>query len=277
LLIMKDQGYPEESIRVVGRRLRMIDRAVDLNNPVAVKRYIHTKKSDNYKIGLERVYGYYASANKIVWERSKYRRDKGIPRPPTTENLTKVIASAGRKYAVVFTLLAETGAMPAELAEITQENFNPQNGTVIIPGKKGHKSRIISLKSHVFAMAMAYLKEHGRFPSSNAMRKVWISTRLRASRKFQDPNLRKIRLYDLRHYFGTMLYYRTRDPLFTMEQMGHRKLDTTLIYAKLISPSFSDEFVVKAAKNADEACKLVEIGFEFVHEFQGTMIFRKRK
>jgi hypothetical protein len=39
----------------------------------------------------------------------------------------------------------------------------------------------------------------------------------------------------------------------------------------------SSKFVVEIAKNVAEAKKLIAVGFEFVHEYQGVMIYRKRK
>ncbi|MEM3566662.1 MAG: hypothetical protein QXK47_03420 [Candidatus Bathyarchaeia archaeon] len=44
-----------------------------------------------------------------------------------------------------------------------------------------------------------------------------------------------------------------------------------------LSQNSNDEFHVKTAKTVEEATKLIEVGFEFVHEFDGIMIFRKRK
>jgi len=38
-----------------------------------------------------------------------------------------------------------------------------------------------------------------------------------------------------------------------------------------------DEYTCKVAKNLDEACKLVEAGFEYVTEMDNIKIFRKRK
>jgi hypothetical protein len=40
-----------------------------------------------------------------------------------------------------------------------------------------------------------------------------------------------------------------------------------------------EEFTVKAATNVEEACKLIEVGFEYVagNYLDGGMIFRKRK
>lgn len=38
-----------------------------------------------------------------------------------------------------------------------------------------------------------------------------------------------------------------------------------------------DEFHVKVADTLDEACKLMEIGFEYVTDMDGKKLFRKRK
>ena len=37
------------------------------------------------------------------------------------------------------------------------------------------------------------------------------------------------------------------------------------------------EFHVKVAESLDEACKLLEIGFEYVIDMDGNKLFRKRK
>lgn len=86
----------------------------------------------------------------------------------------------------------------------------------------------------------------------------------------------KIRLYDFRHYFATMLYQRTKDILYVKEQMGHKRIENTLIYTHLIR--FSDEEYVSAvARTVEEARKLVEAGFEHVCNHDDVMLFRKRK
>jgi hypothetical protein len=38
-----------------------------------------------------------------------------------------------------------------------------------------------------------------------------------------------------------------------------------------------DEFISKVAKTEKDICFLIEQGFEYVTEFQGAKIFRKRK
>jgi hypothetical protein len=41
--------------------------------------------------------------------------------------------------------------------------------------------------------------------------------------------------------------------------------------------SGNDDYTVKVAKTLNEACKLREVGFEFVTDMDGDKVFRKRK
>jgi hypothetical protein len=48
---------------------------------------------------------------------------------------------------------------------------------------------------------------------------------------------------------------------------GHKKSDNTLLYVQLDEKLFkecSDNFITRVAHNAQEACTLVETGFEYV-------------
>ena len=74
-----------------------------------------------------------------------------------------------------------------------------------------------------------------------------------------------------------MLYYRTKDPLYVRDQMGHTKLETTMIYTKLVAFPQDEEYICRAAKNIEEATKLIEDGFEKHDEFDGVHVYRKRK
>ena len=49
-----------------------------------------------------------------------------------------------------------------------------------------------------------------------------------------------------------------------------------MLYTQLIGFK-DDEFSAGIAYNGDEACQLIENGFEFVCDFNGNKIFRKRK
>jgi hypothetical protein len=50
----------------------------------------------------------------------------------------------------------------------------------------------------------------------------------------------------------------------------------TLIYTQLVDFK-EEEYVCKVAKTVEEACKLIEAGFEYVCNFDDVKLFRKRK
>ena len=64
------------------------------------------------------------------------------------------------------------------------------------------------------------------------------------------------------------------------EFLGHRKVETTLLYiqlAEVIFKEISDEFTVRVANKSEDIQALLEIGFEYVCEKDGLLYFRKRK
>jgi hypothetical protein len=59
--------------------------------------------------------------------------------------------------------------------------------------------------------------------------------------------------------------------------LGHRSINSTLIYTHLIDFQ-TDDYITKVAKTADEACHLLEAGFEYICTTpDALMLFRKRK
>ena len=73
-----------------------------------------------------------------------------------------------------------------------------------------------------------------------------------------------------------MLYHKTKDILYVKKQLGHRRLENTLVYTHLID--FKDEeYIVRVARTVEEACQLIESGFEYVTDFEDVKLFRKRK
>ncbi len=74
-----------------------------------------------------------------------------------------------------------------------------------------------------------------------------------------------------------MTYRKTRDILYTKQRMGHRKIETTLIYTQLLQFDKDDNYTCKVAQNVEQATDLIENGFEYVTEIDGLKLFRKRK
>jgi len=68
----------------------------------------------------------------------------------------------------------------------------------------------------------------------------------------------------------------TKDILHVMQILGHRNIQTTLVYTHLVSFE-GNEFHSAVAETVEEAKKLVEAGFEYVCNHNDTMLFSKRK
>ena len=62
--------------------------------------------------------------------------------------------------------------------------------------------------------------------------------------------------------------------------LGHRNIKNTLVYIhleKTCFPNGVDDYTSKAAKTEAEALSLIEAGFEYICDFDGDKLFRKRK
>ncbi len=99
-------------------------------------------------------------------------------------------------------------------------------------------------------------------------------------RAIGNPRLLKINFTTLRHWKGTTGYHQTKDILHVKKILGHKCIQSTMIYINLEVALFkpvSDEFTVRVANNLEETCELLEAGFEYVTDIDGCKIFRKRK
>ena len=73
-----------------------------------------------------------------------------------------------------------------------------------------------------------------------------------------------------------MEYHRTKDILYVMQLLGHRNINNTLVYTQLVNFR-EDDYIARVAHSEQEVCQLIEAGFEYVCDYQGNKIFRKRK
>jgi integrase len=273
---LKNNGLSDGSLRTISYILKELSRHCNLDVPESVKEFIANKKcSNSFKIQMVKAYNYYVVLNGIEWIKPHYRCERKIPKIPTKENIMKIV-SASRKYAVIFKVLMETGIMPYELSRVSKSDIDFDRGLLTVQGFKGHNSRVFKLSDETIAMLKLYFSKYQSFPEAIWIKKMWIKTRNKVSFKLNEPQLRSIRLYDLRHYYATMLYAKTKDILYVMKQLGHKKLDTTLIYTQLVNFP-NEEYYCAIARNVDEAKNLIECGFEYVTEFNGVKLFRKRK
>jgi integrase len=104
----------------------------------------------------------------------------------------------------------------------------------------------------------------------------FFTARKKIAYKTNNPRIMKISLVTFRHWAATMLYHQTRNILLVKKLLGHKKIENTMKYTQLIQ--FKDnEFEVATATTIEEAKPIIGAGFEFVHEKNGIMMFRKPK
>jgi integrase len=249
---------------VYSKNLRRIAKEVSLNSPDRVEAFVFGLDVTNkYRNALFDSYGHYCKANEIKWDRPKIRTEVYPVKVPTEENIDKVIACASLKYAAIFHL-SKHGLRPDEISKITLRDLDLTNGVLSVRTSKMGLERTLKLKPEAFDLLSA---------------RAWRACRKKAYQRFKNPELLKIRLYDLRHWFGTTQYIQTRDIFHVKYLMGHRNIESTLHYMHVAKGliNYSEDYTVKIASSIEEFTELLESGFEYVSDYEGRKVLRKRK
>lgn len=286
---LKKQGYAESTIKSRVSLLKVLAlRGADLYDPESVKAAIarqpwcnkrRMNAVDAYTKFLEMVGG--------TWTPPRYQFASTLPFIPTEEELDALIAGCGPKTSTFLQLLKETAMRAGEAHKLRWSNIDFKNGTVRVTPEKGSNPRIFKLSSKLLGMLLNLkAKNRVRDPERifakdlRTVRKVFEKQRVNIARKLQNPRLLRIHFHTFRHWKATMLYHQTKDILYVMKFLGHKTIKSTLIYIQLEEAIFkeeNDEFICKAAASIEDAKTLIEEGFDYVCEFNGVKLFRKRK
>jgi len=292
LIALKSNGKSDGTIKTVSYKLRQIARKCDLNNPNEVKLFIANATNQKTRQPLNNAtkhkftvaYDHYCKIIGIQWTKPKYKVVETTPLIPTTENVNAIINHASKKYITIFTILKETGFAPKELANTTQKDIDTEQGMIRVKGVKGHASGTYKLKPHTAKMLRTYIHKHPQthpFPNPHAMSQIWVDTRRRALKKLCKPQLEKIELRNLRNYSAST-YYKSlpiRDPIALMRHLRHKKLETTMHYIRAIDLDYEkdENYIARTSTTIEEDAKLIENGFQYITERNGTKLFKKRK
>jgi integrase/recombinase XerD len=267
----------------MGKKLRQIARNADLDQPEKVLEYIGSLNSPNTKNLLATVYQHYCSFHGIRYEKPRYSLIDSATHVPLEENLDYIIKTArSLKRKVAFGILKDTGIRPIELSRLTLGDIDLEQGILYIKSAKQGIARNLKLKSETLAnlkQLVARIKPsltERLFCISEVLSELWREERLRAYAETGNAELLKIRLYDLRHFYATRLYHNTKDIFRVKNDLGHRSIQNTLRYCH-VAEFKDDEYTVRTAKTIQEAAALLEVGFDYVTEFEDIKIFRKRK
>ena len=281
---MTTDGLSTYSLTRTRKTLTHLSRSVDLNQPEQVKEYIANHNVSNAtKKHMVYAYDKYAKYYGIQWTKPKYKPQSKAVKIPTKEKVETLVNSARQPLCLKLRISAETGMRPVEVFNLKVKDIDLDKGLFYPTTAKNGSPRNLRMSTILKDQLKTYITQNNLAQTDKLFKgnsaeygRNFREYRNRLANKLKDPNLKNIRLYDLRHYFCTTTYYKTKDILFTMSQMGHSSLATTMIYAHLLNVQ-DDNFTCRTAKDLKEATQLIEAGFEYITEMDGTKLFRKRK
>ena len=189
-------------------------------------------------------------------------------------------AGCGKKVSTFLRLLKETGMRSGEAFRLKWRDFDfvAKNVRVNNPEKRGN-TRMLKISDKLVAMlkALPHKSDNVFGGSVHSMRTNFGIQRKRVADKLKTPRLLRISFHTFRHWKATMTYHKTKDILYVKKLLGHKSINSTLLYTQLISFE-GDEYDVKVAETKKERVSLLEAGFEWVGEDDtGLKYFRKRK
>ena len=188
-----------------------------------------------------------------------------------------------RRDRCLMTLLFLTAGRISEVLSLTREQFDFERKLITLnTPEKGSNAGVFKISVKMIDMLKALPKQSERIWPWNPKNKSgqFCSLRKRIAARLQNPRILKITFKTFRHWKGTMLAHQTKDPFYVQNFLRHKNILSTQKYIhleKLLFDQQSDEFNAKVAKNVEDACKLVEVCFEYVTTIEGVQIFRKRK
>jgi integrase len=285
LIELKNSGKSDYTIKTIDKRLHLISKNTDINNPEAVLNYIANKQAaNNTKETLCYAYKKYCKHYKIKANIPYYKPDSKPIKIPTKEKLEMFIAKASKTLATQLTISMETGLRPVELCNLKVKDIDLEQKLIYPNTAKFGAPRTLKISNSLQTMIQTHIIKNNLNPNDKIFKgnahnygRNFRGMRNNLTKKLANPTLHNIRLYDFRHYFATNLYAKTNKLLYVMQQMGHKRVETTMIYTQLIE-NYDPDYTCEATNNTEQAKKLTEIGYEYTATTpDGFMLYRKRK
>ncbi|MFZ7138820.1 MAG: tyrosine-type recombinase/integrase [archaeon] len=292
---MKKNGYAETTIRVWTSALKTLKNfGADLSKPETVKEALTKATCQKINVGKpwsqSRKHVAIASYTLFLkmlgrdWNPPRCNVTRKLPFIPTEQEINSVISGCGRKMSTFLQLLKETGMRCGEANKLLWTDLDPQKRTLILNDtEKSGTPRVFNLSVELVHMLFSLPKKNSKIfgnVTMSSLKSGFFNSRRLLSKKLQNPRLLRISFHTFRHWKATTLYHETKDPLYVKEFLGHKKLDTTLLYIQLEKALYktdSDQFNIKVAETKEEIAELLAVGFEYTCKKDGLLFFRKRK
>ncbi len=282
---LKKLGRSEPTIVTYLKRLKSMARYCDLTDPEEVKGVIATKYKNKGTQQLS-VYAYDAFLKFVggKWIKPKYtpeHKTKFIP----TDKERELAVNCGTHESIVYkALLDETGARRNEGQRLEWKDINTETCKVTLKSSKGGKSRTLKVSRNLINM----LNSLPRLPNqTEVFRQTSLSGRSNAFRNqmkrlaniHKNPRFLEITLHTFRHCFALRTYHKYREVLKVKNRLGHKNIQTTMIYIDLYEQIYGDDtprkFVTKIASTKQERIELINNDWDLVSKDGDDWYFRK--
>jgi len=274
------QGYSKSTItsrrKLLSRLLRL---GANFNDEESVKAIIaRATWSISRKINAVDAYDSLLKMEGKTWTPPIYKRVRKLPFIPNEGELDQLIAGSSRRMATFLQMLKETGMRSGEACMLKWSDIDLVNNCIRVIPEKNSNPRNLSISNKLVSMLNAMPQNTQRAFTYNT--DAWIRNysrqRKKITFKLKNPRLLQIHFHTFRHWKATTEYHKTKDILHVKEMLGHKSINNTLLYTQLVVFK-DDDFTARVAHSEIESCQLIEAGFEFVCDFNGNKLFRKRK
>ena len=281
----------------IERKAKMIksmvkNHGVDLANPDEFVKFLNTVDwaSGTKDIAVDSYRDYLNMIGLTQVKLPHIRREESYPFIPLEEELNALISAVTFRVGAFLRLLKETGVRPIEAWRLKWFDIDIANRCVTITPAKYSRPRKLKITEQTLNLILALPRRSKHVWSTSGVKerfnvelahftRNYTKQRKRISAKLRNQRISLISLRTFRHWKATMEYVKTRDIVHVKELLGHINIQNTLKYIHLANAinRLSEEFVSRVATTVEEACGLIDQGFEYVCDMNDIKIFRKRK
>jgi integrase len=286
-LWLKSNGRSESTILGRVKLLRILTkRGANLFDPQSMKTVISEQKwSNGRKSNAVDACSAFLKMTGGTWEAPTYQKIRTLPFIPKEAEIDQLISGCSQRMATFLQTLKETGARCGEIWHLKWQDIDFESKVINITPEKGSNPRVLPISNKLSSMLQALPRNYGPWTFAYPHMPIdhhaghFCQQRKRIAQKLQNPRIQQIHFHTLRYWRGTMLYHQLHSEYYVMQQLGHRKIENTLLYINLEQALFQGtvDYISRVATTEKEVCKLIEDGFDFVCDFQDHKVFRKRK
>jgi len=282
LLWMQREGYSQSSIKNVRKILiKLSNRLGTLMDGEAVKDFVSRMETrgGTKKLNLL-AYKLFAKWKGFSFELPKVAdTEPQLPFIPTEGELDSLIAGSSKKLASLLQLLKETGCRIGEAQRAEWMDLDSESCIFNIRAEKGSNNRQTKLSQKLVSM-LSRLPKKGSLifggTKTGVFRTGLQNVRQKQAFKLQNQRLLKIHLHSFRHWKACHVYWKSKDILYTKAVLGHKSLNSTLRYTRLVQWEAKNDYLCRFTKSLAEATASIEQGWEFITDMDGGKLFKKR-